>query len=126
MMEDMGESVVGMDGPDDVARAMRTLDDWADVTPPVNGAMEAPDAVQGTVPDRDAGASPGNVPGVAQDRRAEQPSPAEERGSPPALRGPDARRGEVAERGREGSADPAERGRTGARDTGRLPADLKG
>jgi N12 class adenine-specific DNA methylase len=46
MMEDMGESVAGMDTPDEVGRAMRTLDQWADEAPatPMQGEVLPPEA----------------------------------------------------------------------------------
>lgn len=75
-MEDMGESVAGMDTPDEVAKAMRTIDQWADAEPVTEAAEPAtegndvgPSIYQdGTEPL--AGASPEPLPGAEGERDA--------------------------------------------------------
>ncbi|SKB32251.1 LPD3 domain-containing protein [Sphingopyxis flava] len=125
MMEDMGESVAGMDTPDEVARAMRTLDQWADAAPVTSApetAMEGADGVQGTLSGGDGRTGSGDAQGAAQDGRARGASAEEgDRGSG-VVRQPDGGRGETAERSDSRSGAEAERGATGSRNAGRVSA----
>lgn len=127
MLEDMGESVAGMDTPDEVARAMRTLDQWADeapadqVTPPADSATGATDGLQGSLFDGDAGAGARDVPVSAQDRGAGSAPQSQDAGSVQPPRSADGERAQAAERGGARPAGPGVGRADGAAATDRVP-----
>lgn len=127
MLEDMGESVAGMDTPDEVARAMRTLDQWADeapadqVTPPADSATGATDGLQGSLFDGDAAAGARDVPVSAQDRGAGSAPQPQDAGSVQPPRSPDGERAQAPERGGARPAGAGDGRADSARATDRVP-----
>lgn len=125
-MEDMGESVVGMDGPDEVAKAMRTFDQWANqpaVTEGENAATGTVDAeLSNRVPASDAGTSPEDVQRTSAVGSDGGASGREGGRGAATVQPSDRGRANPAERGTGRQADGARGDRTGVRDADRVPA----
>lgn len=123
MMEDAGESVAGMDTPDEVAKSMRTLDQWADSSPMTaepDSAMEAGDGVQKTLPGSDAAAGTADVQPAAPQRGARRARAEQSQGSLFDVQPARGERGEAAQRPAERPARDQGSGGTGVRDADRV------
>lgn len=123
MMEDAGESVAGMDTPDEVAKSMRTLDQWADSSPMTaepDSAMEEGDGVQETLPGSDAAAGTADVQPAAPQRGARRARAEQGQGSLFDVQPARGERGEAAQRPAERPARDQGSGGTGVRDADRV------
>ncbi|MBF5091902.1 N-6 DNA methylase [Novosphingobium sp. NBM11] len=126
MMEDMGESVAGMDDAGEVGKSMRTFDQWANTAPMTGGEDGATGSANVELPNRvpasDAGTGPSDVQRTApvgRDGRA----PQQEGGrSPGDVPGTDRGQADPAERGTGEPAGRAAGDGTGVRDADNLPA----
>lgn len=111
-MEDSGESVAGMDTPDEVGKAMRTLEDWASLSVDnggIDAAQEKTDAESST------------PSGTRNDDRAgdERSRPADAQGIDEPAGGPAERTGEPREDGAADVRGSDERGADGNQPGGR-------
>lgn len=126
MMEDAGESVAGMDTPDEVAKSMRTLETWANAEPVTDATNSATGAVDAQLPNRvpagDAGPSASDVQGTSQDGGDERAPRQEGSRSPGDVSRPDGGRTGSAERSDSRPADGTGRDGAGVRDADSLPA----
>jgi N12 class adenine-specific DNA methylase len=126
MMEDSGESVAGMDTADEVAKSMRTLDDWADAAPVVTTqgkpASQNDDGIFGSLFDRDAGPSTRDAAPAEKDGRTGKSPESQDARSVRSITTTDQRRTDAAERSGEGRAETARSGTDSDRNVDRVPA----
>lgn len=126
MMEDMGESVAGMDDAGEVGKSMRTFDQWADSAPMTGGEDGATGSANVELPNRvpasDAGTGPSDVQRTAPVGRDGNAPQQEGRRSAGDVPGTDRGQANAAERGTGEPAGRATGDGTGVRNADNLPA----